>query len=144
MAGSQSWPASSSGASASGSSVSSSGRGQPMVLGLVCYLCGVKGDAPDNILLDMKRVWGYPADPATGHNMGKLCLLCVPRVYRARFRGKYQTVELLKEGFGKDGDLYTLWCYWTELAEAAMKEAGSNTVRVAWGREDVEAIYHGA
>ena len=73
--------------------------------------------------------------------MGKLCLLCF-RVYRARFRVKYETVELLKAGFGKDGDLYKMWCYWSELAEAAMKEAGSNTVRIVWGQEDAETIYH--
>ena len=141
VVGSQSLPALSSGASASGSSVSGGGRGSARVYGLSCYLCGVKDDASDNVLPDLKRVWGYPPDPATGRNVGKLCLVCL-RVYRARFRGKYQTVELLKEGFGKDGDLYKLWCYWTELAEAAMKEAGSNTVRIVWGHEDVEAIFH--
>jgi hypothetical protein len=60
-----------------------------------------------------------------------------------RNSGEQLAVEL-KAGFGKDGDWYKLRCYWSAIAEAAMKEAGSNTVRVAWGREDVEAIYHGA
>ena len=66
------------------------------------------------------------------------------RVYRARFRGKHPSVELLKAGFGKDGDLYSLWFYWSEIAETAMKEAGSSSVRIVWGPEDANAIYHGA
>ena len=60
VVGSQSLPALSSGASASGSSVSGGGRGSARVYGLSCYLCGVKDDAADNVLPDLKRVWGYP------------------------------------------------------------------------------------
>ena len=134
--------AASSGASSSGTSESSSGRGTASVFGMTCTLCGVKDDAPDNILPDSKRAWGYPPDPVTGRNVGKLCLLCF-RVYRARFRGKYPSVDQLKAGFGKDGDLYKLWCYWSGIAETAMKEAGSSSVRIVWGPEDAVAVYHG-
>ena len=80
VAGSQSLPALSSGASASGSSVSGGGRGSARVYGLSCYLCGVKDDASDNVLPDLKRVWGYPPRSCDRPQRGQALLGVPPRI----------------------------------------------------------------
>lgn len=105
------------------------------VYGQVCLLCGVKDEEADNVLPSVRRAWGYDPDPATGRNLGQMCLQC-RRVYRARFRGKYPTAEALVAGFGKDGQLHKLFRYWCEMAENAMKAAGSHAVRITWGSEE--------
>ncbi len=56
-------------------------------------------------------------------------------MWRARFRGKFNTAEELASKFGTDGELFKMFRHWYDLAVDCMKKTGSHNCRITWGSE---------
>jgi hypothetical protein len=80
-------------------------------------------------------VWGYPPDPSIRKNRGLVCYYCL-RVFGARFKAKYRSVEALKSVFGTQMQVMQMFMHWRGMAVEMFQKAGNREVTVRWGDED--------
>jgi hypothetical protein len=66
-------------------------------------------------------VWGYPPDPSTRKNRGLVCYYCL-RVFGARFKAKYRSVEALKSVFGTQMQVMQMFMHWRGIGSRNVPE----------------------
>ena len=110
---------------------------QPSVVfsGKVCVLCKESEEQRDHVMPSQSLKWGYGLDEKTRHNCGDVCHYC-PKVYRARFRGKYKNYNALAQLFGNDLVVLQCFKYWRSMCIRLMRANGSWEIYIKWGAEE--------
>ncbi len=91
----------------------------------------------DHIFTAEVIMWARPPNEKTKKNEGSLCYYCL-RVFNARFRAKFRTIENLKLEFGRQTDmlLFRMFKHWQQAAIDIMVQAGCHNVTVRWSPEE--------
>ena len=94
-----------------------------------------KDSAQDPIESHRVLGWGYPPDSSSRKNLGLVCYYCL-RVFGARFKAKYKSVEILKQTFGTQMEVMQMFNHWRQMAIDLFKQHSSRDVTVRWGDAD--------
>ena len=131
----------SSAATACGSVSSSSGGACGKVLwvvhadGRACIVCQCKDSDPDRVFVgEVTMKWAYPPCATTKKNNGFVCYYC-QRVWQARFKGKYTSLEAFVQACGQDMQLFQVFNHWLSMAVDLMRQNKSHDIKIKWGDE---------
>lgn len=102
--------------------------------GRACATCQVKDSDPDRVVTSMTMKWGYPPDPSTHRNVGRICFYC-NRVWQARYKQKYRNLDSFVQALGNDLSLVQVFGHWRDMAVTLMQEKGRHDIKVTWGEE---------
>jgi hypothetical protein len=103
--------------------------------GRVCLICQVKDSDGDRVFVkECYMKWAYPPDALTKKNKGFVCYYC-QRVYQARFKGKFKSIEAFVQACGNDLQLFQIFNHWLNMAVDIMKQNMVHDVKIRWGDE---------